>query len=282
MRTSFYPTILIILCCYCSINAQEFNLIKFIDETQSVARKTAYQNYFEFTYDFNRTREKKDGKRFSENFESVCSKRRCEYILTAKDGRSLSEKTIRKNRERAAKRLEKAESLPENKYHASKELSSGYGFMIMTSFSSEQSHFNPSLYLKNCRVNFVEKVLVERRPTVKLHAGGCKIDNDYKKDSLQFMPETEGVIWVDEQDKAVVKLEVYYKNKSDILSASAKPVVVIKAERVPEGFWFWKIIITETSKNENFFPRDYGNWQIELYNYKPYTVLIDKVEIDKK
>lgn len=113
MRTSFYPTILIILCCYCSINAQEFNLTKFVEETRSVARKTGYQSFFEFTFDFKRINEKKNGEKNSDTLESVCSQKHCERVLVAKNGKALSEKKIRKNRERAAQRLQKDESLPD-------------------------------------------------------------------------------------------------------------------------------------------------------------------------
>ena len=283
MKVSFYLAVLItIFICCSSSYAQDFNLNQFVDETQSAARKTGYQNYFEFSYDYKRTREKKGGKFFSDAFEAICSKKRCERILVAEDGKSLSEKKVRKNRERAAKRLEKAEALPENKYHASKEVSSGYGFMINTSFSPTHSYFSPTFYLKHCQVSFIEKVSIENRPTVKLRAAGCNVNNLENKNQLEFMPKTEGVIWVDEQDKAVIKLEVYYKNKLDVLPASAKPVVMMKAARIPEGFWFWQLITTDATGNENFFPKDYGSWQIELYNYKPYTVLIDRVEIDKK
>ncbi len=163
MKGSFYLTILIIIfCCGSSINAQEFNLNKFVEETRSVARKTGYQSYFEYTFDFKRTSEKKDGEKSSDVQESVCSTKRCEFILVAKNGNSFSEKKIRKNRERAAERLEKAENLPENKFHASKELPAGYGFMISTSFSALYSHFSPNLYLKNCQIKFVEKVSIEK------------------------------------------------------------------------------------------------------------------------
>ena len=61
-----------------------------------------------------------------------------------------------------------------------------------------------------------------------------------------------------------------------------KPVVGMKAERITKGFWFWKHITINALENENLFPKDYGKWQIELFRYKPYTVLIDKVEIEKK
>ena len=284
MKTSFYlAAIAVIFACCFSVGAQEFNLTEFIDKTRATSRRTAYQNYFEFTYDFNRTRESKDEKRTSENFESVCSKKRCEYILTAKNGKFLSEKSIEKNRKRAAKRLEKAESLPENKSFADGEIVGGYGFAILTRFSQSNSHFNPSLYLKNCRVKFVERISLENRSTVKLRAADCSVESEERKISLQFMTETEASIWVDEQDKAVVRMEVFGKTKIQNAPAPPiKPVVVMRAERVAEGFWFWKLIKTDPSASENFFPKDYGEWQVELYNYKPYTVLIDKVEIDKK
>lgn len=176
--------------------------------------------------------------------------------------------------------------------------------MIATSHSPSNSLFSPNIYLTSCQIKFVEKVLVEKRPTVKLRAAQCNVDkdklnnlfpfipeaegltsnvyNDVNKNLIQFMPETEGVIWIDEQDKAVVKHEIYYRNKTDILPISPKPVVVMKAERISEGFWFWKLITINALENEGFFPKDYGNWQIELFNYKSYKVLIDKVEIDKK
>lgn len=256
------------ICGFC----QTVEVSKLLEETQIVAGKTAYQHYYEFSQNFKTTVEDKNGRKSTRVYESVCSYRgvRCQIITVEKDGIALSEKEIRKNRQKAAEKLQKAENTVKIETIDNKEIKAGYGFMILTWFS-------PNLYLKYCDAVTLEKIIFESRPTYKIKIENCKLPAGNNL-AVQFMPKTEGFIWIDERDKAIVKMEVFAKKEFAASSASEKPVLMMTAARVPEGFWFWKTVRVEALKNRLIFPEYDGNWQIDFFNYKHFTVDVEKLE----
>ncbi len=252
---------------------QTINISKILEETQSVARKTGFQDYYEFSQSFKTTIEDKKGNKSTKTYESVCSSRaaKCEIILIEENGIVLSEKEIRKNREKATEKLQKAE-ISENEVNFNKEISNGYGFSINTWFS-------PILYLKSCDVVTPENTVFENRPTIKVRVRNCRVDDHNK--NVQFMNKTEGIIWIDVQEKAIVKMEAYAAKEFINVSAAEKPVFIMETVRVPEGFWFWKTVRVNALENTKIFTEYSRNWQIDFFNYKHFTVNVDKTEIGK-
>ena len=140
-------------------------------------------------------------------------------------------------------------------------------------------YFNPNVYLKNCKINYVEKSLLENRQTVKVGATNCIVErNDGKKNKSSNLPKSEALIWIDEKDKAVIKMEIYAEN--ELSSEDSKPIVILETILVPEGFWFWKTITVNTD-NKTIFNKISGDWKTEFYNYKKFNVEVKKAEVDK-
>lgn len=273
--------ITVILILRISSSAQTAELSKLIKETQVIAEKTTAEAYFEFSYDFKTTVAKKGEKPRSKTFESVCSKKRCVYILVENDGNRLSEKAITASREKAAARLAKAENRPDADFALTRNFIPPYDFLLSIDGIRKNPYFNSNFYLKNCQVNFVEKSLVENRAVAKFTARNCDFhlrDSEISK----FVPtKTEALIWIDELGKAVYKIEIYAENELTDLSSSIKPTVILETARVPEGYRFWKFIKIN-SANEKFFRKNSVDWKIEFYNYNQFTTKVEKAEIDKK
>lgn len=271
-----------ILALFISSLSQTPNISNLIEDAKNNSITTAKSYYYDFNSDWKRAVVKPNGKTDSQTYELVCSKKRCEHIQVEADGKNFSEKKIRKNRERASQSLAKAESNGENKPDKARG-QYGYYFVIATVFSQKTaSYLSPYIYLKTCKTDFLEKQSIENRPTIKIRAYNCSIDEEPEKEAFLFMPKTEAVIWIDESDKTVVKLEIYGKQETVESVNFNKPLVIMETAKVPQGGWFWKKIIINANENEYFFPAKYGNWQIDFFNYRKFNVDIQKAEVVEK
>ena len=96
------------------------------------------------------------------------------------------------------------------------------------------------------------------------------------------MSKTEGIVWIDEQDKAIVKMELYARKEFPNLLNSGQPLVVMVAAKIPDGYWFWKNIKIQPLENPAIFPDYKNNWEYDFYNYRLSEVEVKKVEINKE
>lgn len=288
IRNTISTTVIFILITHISLSAQTFDLAKFIEETQVAAEKTTSQALFEFSYNFKRTGKKKGSKISSETYESVCSEKHCEYILVEKDNKSLSAETIERNRQKAAAKLENFEKPSKTDSFFTRKFVPPYDFLLFEKINVVKIYFNPNFYLKNCKINFIEKSSLDNRETIKISATSCKDDGGNGKKPSFTLPKSEALIWIDEKDKAVVKLEIYAENETNSVDSAIKPTATLETLFVPEGFWFWKTITINT-ENKTFFKRksgkrkeESGSRKFEFYNYRKFDVDINKAEVDKK
>ena len=267
--------------------AQIPDLTELIKQTQMVSEQTTSQALFEFSYDFKNTVKKTAEKESVKNYESVCAEKHCEYILVEEDGKVFSEKETAQDRQKAAAKLQKSENYSKPDFFLSRkfivpldfisfDVSGKYGNILR-----KNPYFNPNFYLKNCKINFVDNSLLENRQTVKVSATNCIDESSTGKKNKGFNPpKTEALIWIDEKDKAVSKLEIYGENELRKINENPKPSVILEAKLVPEGFWFWKTTTVNTD-NKTIFSKIFGNWKTEFYNYKKFNVEIKKAEVDK-
>lgn len=212
-----------------SVFGQSAELTKLLDETQTIAKKTAYQWYVEFTNNLKTTVETENGKKIVKEYEGVCSKNHCEAILISENGKPFSVDKIKKSREKAAQRLIKTEKQPENPFPENEETRYGYGLSVNT-------YISPNLYLKYCKTEFVDKTILQNRSTVKVSVTDCNPDalytpTNFRKDSLHFMAKTEGFVWIDEKDKAIVKMELYAGKEFANPANSNKPLIIMETAR---------------------------------------------------
>ena len=275
-------TIIFILAAQIYLSAQTPDLTKIIEDTKKNAITTAKSHYLEFASDWKRAVTRPNGKSNSQTFELVCSNKHCEHIQIEEDGKDFSEKKIKKKREKASKSLAKAEITVE-KQTGKPRAQHGYSFATATVFSDKTaSNLSPYVYLKTCKTDFLEKQSIENRPTIKIRAYDCNINDETDKEAFLFMPQTEAIIWIDEADKAVAKIEIYGKRETETAVNFTKPLIIMETAKVPQGGWFWNKITINANENQYFFPANYGSWQIDFFNYKKFNVDINKAEIDKK
>lgn len=279
MKTKrIFIVLIIILISQSALTAQTVELPKLLDEVQSVARKTAYLSWVEYNSDYKQTELKSNGKKIVYDYEGFCSRKTCVGIPLSKNDKPFSEKKINKYRRQAAESLTKAESRSDFAAYKDKENSLGYGISVY-------DWFNPSLYLRTCKSELAGKSDVNARPTIKISVTDCNLESISKianTKGLQFMTKTEAFIWIDEQDKAIVKAEIYAKKEFPNLSQTNEPLVIIEASKIPDGYWFWKSIKVNALDNKAIFPQYISNWAYEFYNYRLSNVEVTTVEINKK
>ena len=283
MKTkNIIPAMIFILAARICLTAQSPDLANLIEDAKKNAVTTAKSQYFEFGSDRKWSVIKPNGKSFTRIFELVCSNKHCELIQTEENGKRFSEKKINRNRENAAKKFINDKS--DSKDEIGKSIKQyGYNFTIATASNPKiNSVFSPYLYLKICKAELLEKQTVENRLTVKIRSYDCNLGSEPEKESFLFMPKTEAVIWIDEADKTVIKTEIYGEEHNETAINFNKPLVIMETAKIPQGGWFWSKISINADDNEYFFPPDYGNWQIDFFNYKKFNVDINKAEIDKK
>lgn len=267
---------------FLTLTAQTFDITALLEETKKNQIATAQLHYGEFASDWKRSAVKANGKTFSQTFELICSNKHCEHIKVEENGKKFSAGKIRKNRRKASKRLTESEAVIDDQIGKAN-ARYGYSFFAATVFNRKfSSIFSPYLYLKNCKSDLVEKLQFQNRSTVKIHSFDCDINNEPKKDFLLFMPQTEALIWIDESDRAVVRFEIFRKPEGDNQINFDKPLIVAETAKVLDSGWFWKKVTIDGVGNKNFFPLDYGNWQIDFFNYKKFNVDIEKVEVNNK
>lgn len=276
MRNLFILLMLILINNY-PATAQTVDLAQLLDKTQEVSRKTAYQAWVEYTSSFTQIKVDKNGKKQTFVYETLCSRKTCASVLVGENGVSFSDEQINKNREKAAKSLDKAEKQTDA-FFKEKENPLGYGVLV-------KDWFNPSLYLKICKTEFSEKTSIENRPTIKISVTNCKLENlpsSLNSKNFQFMSKTEGFVWIDEQDKAIVKMELYAQKDLPNSSNSGEPLVEMKAAKIPDGYWFWKNFKIRPLENAAIFPDYKNNWEYEFYDYRLSSVEVKKVDINKE
>lgn len=255
----------------------QIDITQLISEVRKNAKYIAWHDKNEYSSNFKKTFEFKGekAKRDVELFESVCAKRSCLTILTEHNGVPLSPEKIQKNREKTGKELERLDASP-TAINADKENANEYGFSI------NSVYLQPSLYLKICDINSPERITVDSRKTIKFRFSNCKTDNEPPayKSFLRHMLNTEGWIWIDEQDKMITKLEAFAK-PSSVSTATNKPALTLSMMRVPEGFWFWSFIRLEVIDNKTLYSELKGNWQIDFSDYRRFRVDVDEPKINK-
>lgn len=260
------------------VTAQTFDLAVFLETTQAVARKTAYQSWVEHTSDFKLTETTAKGEKTSYTYESICSRKNCVSIPVAKNDKRYSDKNIEKSRKQAAKIFLKSENRADSVSYGEKENLVGYGISIYDWFS-------PSLYLKVCKNQLAEKSIINGRPTVKIKVSECNVEKftqTNNKSNLQFMTKTDGLIWIDEQDKAIIKAEIYARKEFPNLSKTDQPLVIIEAEKNGENYWFWKSIKVKALDNKAVFPKYKNNMEYEFFNYRLSNVEVKSADVNEK
>jgi len=233
-------------------------------QNKSKRNRAAYLSEYERTFKLKIEREG-NNKINSWVFEQYClddGKPYCKVIEIEKDGKSRSPSKIKKEREKVSKNLIK------NEDYVEKNDFFGYGSSINSLW------IEPTLYLKSCRIVSANEKLIEGRTAILLHVDDCKLDDAYSKweKSLQFMPKTEAKILIDEQDKSVMRMDIYAKKEFASATAQNKLIITMKNTRMPEGFWLFKKIRLETIGNKSIFPNLKDNWQFDFYGYKRYQV----------
>lgn len=274
----FIFALIFILSTQIFVSAQAFDLAVFLESAQPVARKTAYLGWIEYSRDYKLTEITADGKKTSYTYESICSRKDCISISVAKNDKRFSDKRIEKSRKQAAKMFIKSESRADHASYGEKENLLGYGISVY-------DWFNPSLYLKACKTELAEKSTINGRSTLKIKASECNVKTLTQmkdKSSVQFMNKTNAFIWIDELDKAIVKTEIYARKEFPNSSKTDRPLVVIEADNIKDGYWFWKSIRVNALDNKAIFPKFKDNMEYEFFNYRLSNVEVKSAEIDEQ
>jgi hypothetical protein len=213
-------------------------------------------------------------------------KKTLNFILLEENGKPLSEKELNKQREKAVKDVEEIEKDAEKNPNSATDDKGGY-FVLATARSSflENREFviNPVTILQNSDFSYLRRETVEGRETLVLNfkpQTGAKFSK-----AETYLANTEGTIWIDAEDKRVVRIEGF---PSGMLGrqASNSPdereqntAIFYQQTKVKEGFWFPLRAGINGAKNKDFFEGLRSDTMYEFSDYRRFRaeVLDSKV-----
>ena len=221
-------------------------------------RISQYQYSFKTTVEDEKTHKTRDW-----TYELYCAddgRSNCQRVLTGKDGKQFSDSKINKSREKASKNLAADSEFIENGEYS-------YGFGLGYRGLGKNVWVDPSFYLRDCQVLSSEQQNIDDRAAVLIRLGDCNVDKETWKQYVTFMPKTEADIWIDKQDKDVIKMDIYAKKEFSGETNRTKPLITYKNKRMPEGYWLNSKVRLETT-NKLVFPTMKDNFQFDFFDYK--------------
>lgn len=242
-----------------------------IEKAQINSRKYTGAFFQDYGHSFKMTTEfEGKAKKLESVYEQYClnNKSFCRFVLIEKDGVPVSSSKIQKARRKAAKDLEKNDSSEKNQ-------PSGSGILLSPIL------IDPNAYLKYCKVFSSAEKQVEDRPTISLIFKECNLDNAPAgyKESVSYVSKTDAEISIDKQDATVKIMKVYAKQEFTSSKTQNLPIITMESIKLPTGDWLFKKVQLNATDNEIIFPKIKNNFQYEYFDFKRYTVEINKVEI---
>lgn len=250
-----------------------------------------HRKLFDYTYQLKKTK-----RTLNANGKSTATEEqifeaypvRGEHILIRLSTNGLAAKNVADERKRAVKELEDAERNPKS---ATQPGAEGYiAAGIVGIFQGKPSYvsIDVTTVLKACEFFSPRTETVNNRLTTILnfrpHAGM----NLAPKHA--YLAKIVGTIWIDTEDKAVIKMEGWPASKAafDFIQSTAprsEASLIYQQERQPNGIWFPTLIRLNADGNFDLF--DGLNWEVvfEFSKYQKFQTSADDLIVnpsDKK
>lgn len=213
---------------------------------------------------------------------------RGEHILIRLSTNGLAAKNVADERKRAVKELEEAEHKPKPTTQPEAE---GYIAAGVTGiFQGKPSYISIDVttVLQACEFFSPRTETLNNRATVALNFRPHPGMNLLPKHT--YLAKVVGTIWIDTEDKVVVKMEGWPATKAafDLIQSTAprsEASLIYQQERLPNGLWFPTLIRVNADGNFDLF--DGLNWEVafEFSKYQKFQTSADDLVVkpaDKK
>jgi hypothetical protein len=200
--------------------------------------------------------------------------------LISEDGAPVSPKRLKKERQQAAKEIEKAER--ESPPQASGAHTTGAEKYIAAGIGVNQVGdgvwIGVSQFLRQCRFGAPRSDRRADREMIALDIQSCASNTGAPRE--QYLDRIAGVVWIDAADKVVARLEAWPRRAAtDQAAPPDAETIVYEQMRLPNGLWVPKRIrlnaigkaalFNGTNKDMTFEFSQYQRFNIEVEDLQP-------------
>lgn len=220
-----------------------------------------------------------------------CPVKKCRVVdvLLAKDGKSVAAEKIEKQRVKAGEKLEKFETdaqarepspAPNAPLHWMK-----FSYWTRRPFSSEPETvvlIDGQEILEKCEFFAPTRETVNGREAIAL-SFRPRAETVFSE-KTKYMPQTEGRIWIDAEDKVLIRLAIWQKGtkfaetNADYLLARA--ALARSMTRTEEGIWFSRLGRVNGLDYPNLFAEMKSDFSIEDFDHHRFKTEVKTVEIN--
>lgn len=272
------------------LSAQEIEAAAVIKNISEDSQKGAIFNYsYMMKISYQRFKNGKLDKKFTRLYEAILPSRFAlnrtyshPFILIQDSERKITAMEIAAMRKDLAKELERAES--EDEKQVKEKLPSNDGGYWTMRFTNDNMRVKVDVLklLSNSHLTNFQRVQIDGRDTIIINFSP-KSDAVFD-DSLAYLSKIEGMIWVDEKDRRIIRIEGFpigtletNKNKTET-ERSEETVFFFQQTKVKEGFWFPLTAWLNFTK----LPQDFGSVRIDFSfsDYKKASVEVQTVDME--
>ena len=202
--------------------------------------------------------------------------------LINEDGAPISPKRLKKERQRAAKEIEKAEH--ENALQpsgapaagAEKYIAAGIG----VSPSGDGVWIGVSQFLRQCRFGAPRYDRLAGREMIALDIQSCASNANAPRE--RYLDEMAGGVWIDAVDKVVARLEAWPRRAATEPETPSAPLdaetIVYEQMRLPNGLWVPKRIRLNAIGKAALFNGTNKDMTFEFSQYQRFNIEVEELQ----
>jgi hypothetical protein len=201
--------------------------------------------------------------------------------LISEDGAPVSPKRLKKERQQAAKEIEKAER--ESAIQASGAPAAGAEKYIAAGIGVNQVGdgvwIGVSQFLRQCRFGAPRYDRLAGREMIALDIQTCASNANAPRE--RYLDEMAGVVWIDVADKVVARLEAWPKRTATEQEIPSAPpdaeTIVYEQMRLPNGLWVPKRIRLNAIGKAALFNGTNKDMTFEFSQYQRFNIEVEEL-----
>lgn len=219
-----------------------------------------------------------------------CPIKKCRvvFVLLAKDGKPLAADKIEKNRAKASEKIQemetdkKARELPTDQpsrlrwmifgYHVRRSDSENYRTVVW---------LDGQEILEKCEFYAPTRETINGRPAIGL-SFRPRVDARFNQQA-EYMPQSEGKIWIDAADKVLIQTAIWQKGTSFKEMTSGylleHAALALDMTRTAEGIWFNRLGRISELAYPKLFVEMKGDYSVEFFDYHRFNTEVENFEI---
>ena len=202
--------------------------------------------------------------------------------LINENGAPISPKRLKKERQRAATEIEKAEresalqSSGAPAAGAEKYIAAGIG----VSPAGDGVWIGVSQFLRQCRFGAPRYDRLTDRDMIALDIQSCASDASAPRE--RYLAEMAGVVWIDAADKVVARLEAWPRRAATAQDSPSAPpdaeTIVYEQMRLPNGLWVPKRIRLNAIGKAALFNGTNKDMTFEFSQYQRFNIEVEELQ----